>query len=260
MDWEYWKKGGYNRVFRKGNRILKIPKEAHTITDNPIRSVRLWNSINSDIVPPAELYYKDSVLKGWTCPFIEGVQSTDEEISNKLIDIYLRTGRVVIDAASKENFLTQKDGKVVLVDVGLALEIENLNFSNPNVKRKSIISKSVWDSNYTSMDGLFDSIQRFQPQTIMTIKALLYLSLINYLKQDFSLLLNRPDFKTQFRLFATAYDEQRKVFPRCPLHTAQKDQLAVTTPINFFRKGYNKSDLPIENYTTSPENKYFKCI
>ena len=62
--------GSYNRAYRSqdSREVLKIQKNAAE-TDTPERSVRLWNLINPDLVPPARL--EDSAHgKGWVCPFI----------------------------------------------------------------------------------------------------------------------------------------------------------------------------------------------
>jgi hypothetical protein len=92
------------------------------ITDLPERSVRLWNEINPDLEPEATLISTE-MGDGWACPFIKGVQASDHEMSVALIDIFNRTGRIVVDATAPENFIKTPSGKVVCIDIGMALQI-----------------------------------------------------------------------------------------------------------------------------------------
>src|SRR3989338_631154 len=124
-----WKKlgeGTYNVAYVSddGKSVLKIQKSDDK-TDTPERSVRLWNTINPDIPPPARLEQTEKGV-GWVCPFIKGKQASDKEMSIALIDIYNKTGRIIVDATAPKNFvkLPFPRSRVVCVDVGMAIQME----------------------------------------------------------------------------------------------------------------------------------------
>jgi hypothetical protein len=133
--------GNYNFAFIDETRenVLKVQ---HTIKDKdgktdkdakidePSRSIRLWNEINSELTPAAKIVTHTLKGKsyaglpvevdiGWTCPFIKGRESTQLEIKSSLIDIFNRTGRVILDAIARDNFKTTAEGKVICIDIDL---------------------------------------------------------------------------------------------------------------------------------------------
>jgi len=134
-SWINLGRGNYNHVWKsnfssdalvagesyKGPWVLKyaIPS-ANPVTNamnEKNRAIRLWNEINPDL-PKAGLF-----KAGWIAPYINGINpATDEEVATKLIEIFIRTKRIVIDAASDGNFTTTYDKKVILLDVDLALK------------------------------------------------------------------------------------------------------------------------------------------
>ncbi len=139
--WSYIGRGTYNDVYINQDRtmVLKI-KKTHSFgqlpaTDLPERSVRLWNEFNGDKFQgrKAELHSteiddpthnRQGRYHGWVCPYVEGRQASDEEISNALIEIFNKTGRIVVDAPSPKNFITTPSGEVVCVDIGYALQAQ----------------------------------------------------------------------------------------------------------------------------------------
>lgn len=139
--WKILGQGSYNKVWKSnfikpqqlvagepyaGPWILKYPikddrKPVLNLMNNKTRAVRIWNEVNSN-KPKAGLY-----KEGWVAPFIENArQATDDEIAQKMIEIFCATGRIVVDALVPGNFLTvekSEQGKeVILVDVDLALK------------------------------------------------------------------------------------------------------------------------------------------
>ena len=189
-DWKKLGNGAYNNAYLSKNSktILKIQIETDTASmrfDKPLRSIRLWNIVNADIHPPARLYKpKKGPQEGWLCPYIKGRQSTDTEICSALIRIYNETGRIIFDAVSKDNFLTMSDGKVVCVDIGFALELEQregLFIVNGRSRRKSITSlealKELGPLFLSYLNDLKNN--RDYPNTMNTIKALAFMK-INY--------------------------------------------------------------------------------
>lgn len=194
--WGFLGEGTYNKVYVNKGRtcVLKLQKTFDTSlydTDNPERSVRLWNEINSHINLPALLYRatdldkqgKTVELHGWIAPFITGRQSTDGEISRELINIFNRTGRIIVDAPSPQNFITTRDRDVVCVDIGLALQMERREEDElgqiTRPRKKSQESLNAWyDLNYDfsgSPESYFDSVKKTYPNTVQTIKALLFI-------------------------------------------------------------------------------------
>jgi len=121
QNWSLLGEGAYNIAYinPQGTLVLKIQKDKPYDTDLPERSVRLWNEINPHCTPEAYVVNTKYGM-AWVCPFIKGRQATDDEMSNAIIDIYNNTGRIVVDATAKNNFITTHKGKVVCIDIGMA--------------------------------------------------------------------------------------------------------------------------------------------
>lgn len=187
-SWEFYKEGKYNKTYVNGSHthILKIPKLKHSYalflqTDTPERSVRLWNLINPDLQPKAEIIHT-SYGKGWICPFVEGVQASTKEIHHGLIDIFNRTGRIVVDAISPNNFLKTPKGEIICIDIGMALQLESLTerysvskVSSKLRRNKSLISLDSWAVMYGEYMDYFDKWLPHYPLAVNTVKALLFI-------------------------------------------------------------------------------------
>lgn len=210
MSWQYLGKGSFNLAFHDPNqgvvlkvKLKKVNQAASTFDaedelDLPERSIRLWNEINPDIPPPAQLvshgllgsrhydykakrYYTVKNGIGWTCPFIKGRNSSQTEICNSLIDIFNKTGRVVLDAIVPGNFQTITEGphtgKVVCIDIGLSLKLQNTEH-----ERASIVSEKAWHEMAKDTYLPWFAEWKDDPNsrdTIITVKALYALQL-NY--------------------------------------------------------------------------------
>ncbi|MBI2786019.1 MAG: hypothetical protein HYX60_06830 [Legionella longbeachae] len=180
--WMALGKGSYNTVWKsnfstpiplvpnepyKGPWVLKYPifsnvDKISNLMNDKERAVRVWNEINEHL-PKAGLY-----KSGWVAPFFENTrQATDAEVVLKLIDIYCATRRIILDAATLGNFLTNLDsGEVILVDVDLA------------IRRSSSLTSMQFAKN---LDQRFDaywnesSLKQTMPKTFEITKNLLYL-------------------------------------------------------------------------------------
>ena len=194
--------GSYNWAFRNASntQVLKIQKDSTPDTDKSPsllldkaeRSVGLWNIINKGCGAPAFVTSvkiteggRRKTWAGWVCPFVLGRQSTDNEIQPALIRIFNSTGRILADAMSPRNFLTTDDGKVVCVDIGMALQLDPLIPVGPpgRSRRGSIISRDAWSDVGANFSGYFahpNNTSTMQRST-NTVKALLFVKF------------NRPD-------------------------------------------------------------------
>lgn len=209
-NWVFLGKGSYNVAYKSidGTEVLKIQR-GKTKTDSPERSVRLWNAINAHLPPPARLQ-TTALGKGWVCPFITGVQAPDRDMADALIDIFNRTGRIVVDATAAKNFVKAPDGTVLCVDIGQALQFEEReerHFSEV-VRRKSIVSLDSWSSTRDTYTPFFRECERIYPQSVSVVKALVFI------KE------NRPDIldvtflkinPTLVAKLAQAYDERNGI-------------------------------------------------
>lgn len=187
--WSFLGKGSYNEVYRSkdGLSVLKIPiikGDKTDAYDTPERAVRLWNEINAHIKPPAYVIRTDGGHKGWVCPFIEGVQASDEEISAAIIDIFNTTGRIVIDAPGHKNVIKMPTGQIVCVDIGLAVEFDNREkeyLVGGKPRRTSVTGIDAWTSNVEGHQRFLKACCDEYPMAAHTINVLM---LIKYHRPD----------------------------------------------------------------------------
>lgn len=217
--WEDWKKcewdklgeGAYNLVYQSRDKkhVFKIQQRGLAAIDIPPdlpeRSVRLWNEVNPDLLA---VLAETDLGKGWICPFVNGVQPTDKEISGAVIDIFNRTGRVLADAPGRKNFIKTHTGRVVCIDIGLALQMEQREevlFAGQHKRRKSIVSLDAWRVIGTNFNDFFNAASHANPTTVLTVKALLFIKFNRPDVFDVSFLTRSPDLITQL---AKAYNVQ----------------------------------------------------
>lgn len=207
--WNLLGKGSFNKAYLSddGQEVLKIQKSNALIAeaDTPERSVRLWNLINPNVQPPARLETDAALGAGWVCPYIEGVQASDEDMVSALIDIFNRTGRIVVDAPAPDNFIKRSDGLVVCIDVGLAVRLERCaEEQNSQFLQTSQTSLTTWGIIKERFDtAFFKTWDTTYTQTINTIKALLFIKDARPDIYDASFLKNDPNLISQL---AKAYD------------------------------------------------------
>lgn len=211
QGWRLIGEGSYNQAYLSpdGNEVLKVQKKFENGSlmqlDSPMRSVCLWNTLNPAF--PARVV--ETPAKGWICPFIKGKQASDLEMSQALITIFNNTGRVIMDAPSEKNFLKTQDGKVVCIDIGMALQIDKAEerfFDEGRLKRsKSITSLVAWRQLQGQYASFFNDHNKSSPRTVNMIKALLFIKS------------NRPDIfnvnfltksTTLIDILAKAYDSR----------------------------------------------------
>lgn len=141
-------------------------------------------------------------LKGWIMPYFIGRTATDAEISQKIIDIYQRTGRIILDAPVKQNFICTPYDEVICIDVGFAFQI----YSNPR-REPSFTSLNQWQNfkhqfNY----DFFHRSQKnpFFSQTVHTIKSLIFLQKHLPNLKDCQFLFDHPSIA---RYLSNCYDK-----------------------------------------------------
>ena len=202
-DWSELGRGEYNEVYQSKDKqhVLKIQRadlsKNEQRPDLPERSVRIWNEINPDL--PAEIA-QTKRGKGWICPFIAGEHPSDQEISDCVIEIFNKTGRILSDAPGQRNFVKTPEGRVVCIDIGLALEMEQRQlvvFSGGHKRKKSVDSLEIWKNLTAGFFTFFQDALYSKPITTNTVRALLFIKA------------NRPDiFDASFLKQSTALTEQ----------------------------------------------------
>ena len=196
FGWFFLGAGSFNFAFRACllNRegswrpldiVLKIPKaefipfhlmnsdgQAVDELDRPGRAVRLWNEINPRLV--AKEYGR-----GWVAPYVGGRDLSEEEVITTIIDLYKRTGRILVDALTPGNLKSTPDGRIVCVDVGYALKLYSINTDDLDF---SVASTESWDCMREQFTPYFAYLNNKYPAAVKTIKALL---ILRYFKSDF---------------------------------------------------------------------------
>lgn len=205
-NWIFLGEGNYNQAYksRDSREVLKIQKRAVDATDTPERSVRLWNVINSHVPPPARLLNDRELGSGWVCPFIEGVQASDKEMANALLDIFNKTGRIVVDATAQKNFVRTPTGQVLCVDVGMALQFEQRE-NRSLVRRKSVVSLDTWRNLSAAYEPFLRQCANTNPETVNIVKALVFIKNNRPDIYDASFLKTNPDLINKL---ASAFDKQ----------------------------------------------------
>lgn len=193
MLWHLLGEGNYNVAYRNDDSslVLKIPKKkykakdgGHAIpdfmlaADEPLRAVRLWNLINPHLHPKAYILNTE-VGMGWVSPFVEGTIASDAEISHAVIDIFNATGRIVVDAISAGNFIKTKDGRIVCVDIGMALQFETMEerrYADGRTRRKSMVSLTAWEKQERRYLPFFRKYKSTFPLGVEVVQALLFIT------------------------------------------------------------------------------------
>lgn len=211
VEWTKLGSGSYNQVYISKDRkhVFKIRHAGLDAIDSrpdvPERSVRLWNEINPAL--PAVLAVTQ-YGEGWICPYVAGSSPSDEEISRSVIDIFNRTGRILADAPGKDNFKKTPEGRVVCIDVGLALQLDKRDekFFVGTLKRsKSEVSLDTWRATGPNFGPFFAQASWSKPLTVNTVKALLFIESNRPDIFDVTFLNRSPDLITQL---ANGYDGQ----------------------------------------------------
>ncbi len=244
-NWLLLAGGGFNVAYvnPESRLVFKRVMNDKFTTDSPERSVRLWNLFNPTLKPKAKvvtLIIDGKECQGWTCPYVKTKYSPtttcteedveidrmsyrnammntdiqneeDETIARALLGIYNRTGRIIIDASIPGNLIVTAENKVVCVDVGMALTLEEKEDQclHRYARRKSIVSNEAWES--VHRDGIDDRILKDKksmlPKTLMTTRALLFIRAHRPDISNVDFLNNDPTLLAQL---SNAYDAEIK--------------------------------------------------
>lgn len=188
-EFHYFAHGNHNLAYLSVDRkwVLRMPiLSDESSIDYPARLCRLWNLINPEY--PAVVC--DDV---WISPFVESAKSkvgttvvpTSVEISKKILQIYQATGRVLLDAFVKNNFVKAVNGDVVCIDVGAAFLFEERGDLPGLTRVKSNDSLDAWYGRKSERSSNLSlkyrlAFERDQNDSryaliISTIRALLYM-------------------------------------------------------------------------------------
>lgn len=235
MPWKILGSGSYNTAYSNDDdtEVLKIqhppePGDEESATyDTPLRSVRLWNEINPHL--PARLVDSEHG-PGWVCPFIKGSQASDKDIAKTVVDIFNRTGRIITDAASPNNVLKTTDGKLVVIDIGMALQLdkrEEVYFSENKKRNMSFTSLNAWKNLQGSYVDYFNNnyFKSHKPIAIETIKALLFIKANRPDVFNASFILSDPNLRKNL---AAAYEAA----PGSPKALKELDKLLKLRPVD----------------------------
>lgn len=122
-----------------------------------------------------------------------------------LIDIFNRTGRIVVDIATSKNFITRPNGQVVCVDIGLALLLEKREGIALGNRRNSEISLAFWRDTESFYDGYFLKASLIKSYAVRICKALLFIKEHRPDIVNVDFLKNNPNI---VKILATAYKSQ----------------------------------------------------
>lgn len=237
--WKFFARGGHNNVYINPKRtlIFKIPRSDWE-TSAPERLFKIWSIVNSDIDPSAYIHtqsqydFSDSdpdgpdERRGVVVPFIKGSQASDKEISELLVEIYQKSGRIVMDALQPGNFRKMENGKICCLDFDLALQLETsenaaIFYSDPVLqletgkidlisreRRRSRVSLELW-RNIGHIFAL-NLVKNYptHPIVVDTLRALLFIKFtrpdildVNFLYKENS---SELDYQ-KIRLLSCAY-------------------------------------------------------
>ncbi len=111
-------------------------------------------------------------IMGTIIPYVQGKPANDEQIANKLLDIYRQTRNIIIDAMSPGNFLYNGDtGETTCVDFDMAYD------RNSDLSRELVLENPI-----KFYEEYFIQHQDKFPHTYCIISNLLYLE--KYIKLD----------------------------------------------------------------------------
>lgn len=174
--------GSYNKAYTYIDEVgykwvIKIAQPEGLLfgSDTPVRSVRLFNEINRHFIESGELkkaelafvaINKQKTVAVWACPFIDGAQADGAQISQELERIYLQTGRIVLDAISENNFLVDSKGRIICVDIGMAVLFDK-------GRRYSRTSNKLWENDRLEYQNYYNTYRHSYKDIIDKIEELL---------------------------------------------------------------------------------------
>ncbi|MDF1683124.1 MAG: ankyrin repeat domain-containing protein [Legionellaceae bacterium] len=171
ITWEDLGSGNYNQTFIStefmssenftGPWVLKEPRVSSDSEENALnttdRAIRKWNLHNPE-------YPAHKTSEGWwVIPYFGAIPASDQQISDKLIEIYQNTGNIITDACGQNNFLIHQ-GTVICIDVDFSLRRGSFA-SDPWLEGELL-------ANITTYLGGWRHVK---PKTTAMIRTLLYL-------------------------------------------------------------------------------------
>lgn len=169
-----WKKlgsGSYNQTYLSkesmstdyftGQWVLKKPKlsldDAENALNNVDRAVRKWNLHNPAY--PAQKINESA----WLIPYFGNIPASDQQIADKIFEIYQETNNIITDACGRKNFLIYHD-RVICIDVDFSL-------------RRGSFASDAWlhDKRLSDIMHYLNSWSHRKPHTTAMIRTLLYL-------------------------------------------------------------------------------------
>lgn len=169
--WENLGSGSYNHTYLSGEQmstayftgqwVLKEPKQGLDDTENALnevdRAVRKWNLHN-----PA--YPAQKITESmWLIPYFGSKAASDQQISEKIIEIYQKTNNIITDACGHKNFLVYHDS-VICIDVDFSF-------------RRGSFASDAWlnGENLPDIIHYLNQCAHHKPHTTAMIRTLLYL-------------------------------------------------------------------------------------
>lgn len=141
-----------------GKWVAKIPINRLDLLSSSSRAVDKWN-LHNPKYPAFQTNY------GWIAPYVGKTPASDQQIADKLIEIYRNTRQVIADACGKNNFLIY-DNEVICVDVDLSVRRGSFasdDYMNDDVTHRDLMRYlTVWSN-------------RGKPKSVAVIQSLLYL-------------------------------------------------------------------------------------
>lgn len=156
MAWNFIGQGSYNMVYRHDTNglVFKVQKcqlDSTDQYDTPSRLTELMKELYPEFAAKIEIITVPKLGIGWTFPFIEGTHPTDEEMFGAIIDIFNRTGRVLLDGCMFHNFLKTSSthplypNRIFCIDIGMLVNVrkEEIDGAGGRMRRKSETSLSL---------------------------------------------------------------------------------------------------------------------
>lgn len=169
LGWRYFAQGSYNFAYisQCGQYVLKIPKNNQQYSEDPRRSLEVFCEIHPEWADETKMFHYHQ-FTGWIMPYFQGRNAHDSEISKKLIDIYQRTSRIILDASSNQNFICTPYDEVICIDVGFAFRIQSsLRY---NASDTSLIQWSHFKNRYNYDFFVHEQNKLHFPQTMRPSK------------------------------------------------------------------------------------------
>ena len=164
--WAFLGKGQYNKVVISkdilniegfsGRWVLKTPRGDFSPLSEAERAIRKWRELNPT-------YPVFRTRKGWMVPYLGNTPASDEQMAEKIMEIYRRTRNIIADAAAKGLNFVVYNGDVICIDMDHAY------------RRGSFASNQYLELDEDYNHFLRSCSETGKPTTVSVIKTLYYL-------------------------------------------------------------------------------------